>query len=67
MAYSEKVLVRINPESERIGILREVLGDDWYYDCDDCNLGSTNYRKLSSLIHAINLHCLENHGGKWNL
>jgi hypothetical protein len=67
IGYStEVILARINPESEDIGIHREVMGQNrWYFDCESCNIGSRGYPLLSALLRAINAHKLDRHNGYW--
>lgn len=63
---TEVILARINPESEDIGIHREVMGQNrWYFDCESCNIGSKGYPLLSALIRAVNAHKLDRHDGYW--
>ena len=51
------VLYRVNPAGERIGILRELMGEDrWFFDCDECDVGSCGYPLLSKLVGAITSH-----------
>lgn len=59
---TEVILARINPESEDIGIHREVMGQNrWYFDCESCNVGSRGYPLLSALVRAINDHKSKSH------
>lgn len=58
---NETLLVRVNPEGENFGILREMLGDRWFFDCESCDVGSRGYLSLSELVKAINEHKLARH------
>lgn len=72
---TDVVLIRVNNESENIGIMREVMGQDrWFFDCESCNMGSGGFDYLSDLVRAINLHktrlhspyALDTRGIYWN-
>lgn len=57
----DTVLVRLNDEHERIGLYREMLGDRWFFDCDDCDKGSPSYATLSRMVRAFVQHNKEYH------
>jgi hypothetical protein len=63
---NENLLARVNPDSENIGIFREVMGEDrWFFDCASCDVGSQGFTLLSATLVAINAHVADKKHVSW--